>query len=341
VNLTVLELADFLCARLLAGDPAHRLSGFASLDEALSDDIAFFALEGYRAKLASTRAGAVLVPPDFTGDVAEGIALIAVDEPSQAFSSLVEKYAPARPKSAAGVHSSASVHESATLGDNVCVHPNAVVAAGAVLGARTEIGAGAVVGEGAILGKDCIVHANATVAWGSQIGDRVILHSGCVIGADGFGYEFVDGQHQKVEQLGIVELADDVEIGASTTIDRARFGRTRIGEGTKIDNQVQVGHNAVIGRHCVIVAGGALAGSCQIGDYVTIAAQVGVAGHLQIADKVILGARTGVTKSIQKSGMYLGFPHQPAAVERKQVAAARKIPQLLTRVKALEKKLEE
>lgn len=340
MNLTVLELADFLCGKLIFGDPDRKLSGFASLDEALGDDIAFFALENYRSKLATTRAGAVLVPADFEGKVPEGVGVIAVDEPSQAFSALVEKYAPKRQRPEPGVHQAASVHSDATLGKNVSIHANAVIGSGAAIGARTEIGAGAVVGEGAVIGEDCIVHANATVAWGSIIGNRVILHSGCVIGADGFGYEFVDGRHQKVEQLGIVEIADDVEIGACTTIDRARFGRTRIGEGTKIDNQVQVGHNAVIGRHCIIVAGGALAGSCLIGDYVTIAAQVGVAGHLQITDKVILGARTGVTKSIQESGMYLGFPHQPAGVERKQVAAARKIPDLLTRVKALEKKLD-
>ncbi len=340
MNLTVLELADFLCGRLLAGDGDRRLRGFASLDEATREDVAFYALEGYRAKLALTGAGVVLVPADFEGHVPEGVALIAVAEPSQAFSSLVEKYAPPRPKSLVGIHPSAWVDPTAHIGDEVCIAPNAVVGAGAVIGDRTEIGAGAVVGEGVVLGADCILHANATVAWGCVLGKRVILHSGCVIGADGFGYEFVEGRHQKVEQLGIVEIADDVEIGACSTVDRARFGRTRIGEGTKIDNQVQVGHNAVIGKHCIIVAGGAIAGSCLIGDYVTMAAQVGVAGHLQITHQVILGARAGVTKSIHESGMYLGFPHQPAAIERKQIAAARKIGDLLGRVKSLEKALE-
>ncbi|MEZ5327409.1 MAG: UDP-3-O-(3-hydroxymyristoyl)glucosamine N-acyltransferase [Verrucomicrobiales bacterium] len=337
MNLTVLELADFLCGRLLAGNAGHRVCGFASLDEATEEDVAFFALEGYRAKLATTGAGVVLVPSDFEGSVPEGVALIAVSEPSQAFSSLVEKYAPPRPKSISGIHPSAVVDPSAQLGERVCISPNAVVGAGAVIGDRSEIGAGAVIGEGAVLGADCIIHSNATVAWGCVLGSRVILHSGCVVGADGFGYEFVDVRHRKVEQLGIVEIADDVEIGACSTIDRARFGRTRIGEGTKIDNQVQVGHNAVIGKHCIIVAGGAIAGSCLIGDYVTMAAQVGVAGHLQITDKVVLGARAGVTKSIQESGMYFGFPHQPAAVERKQIAAARKVTDLLARLKALEK----
>lgn len=302
----------------------------------MAGDIAFFALENYRSKLGRTRASAVLVPRGFKGDVPEGVGLLEVEDPSSAFSRLVRKYAPLSPQFVAGVHASAQVHESAILADNVCVRPNAVIGAGARVGAGTEIGAGVVIGERVSIGAGCCIHANATVAWGCTLGNRVILHSGCVIGADGFGYDQVDGVHRKVEQLGTVEIADDVEIGACSTVDRARFGRTRIGEGTKIDNQVQVGHNAVIGRHCIIVAGGAIAGSCLIGDHVTIAAQVGVAGHLQIADNVVLGARTGVTKTITDPGMYLGFPHQPAAEERRQIARARQIESLLERVKALE-----
>ena len=167
--------------------------------------------------------------------------------------------------------------------------------------------------------------------------NHVTLHSGSVVGADGFGYEFADGRHRKIEQLGTAEIGDHVEIGACSTIDRARFGRTYIGEGTKLDNQVQVGHNTIIGKHCILVAGTDIAGSVKIGDYVTIAAQVGIAGHLEIADRVVLAARTGVTKGITEPGQYMGFPHQSAGEERKQIVRTRRLGDLISRVKRLEK----
>jgi UDP-3-O-[3-hydroxymyristoyl] glucosamine N-acyltransferase len=175
----------------------------------------------------------------------------------------------------------------------------------------------------------------------SLIGNRVILHSGCVIGADGFGYELVKGRHQKIDQVGIVQLDDDVEVGACTTIDRARFGRTWIGEGSKIDNLVQIAHNVVVGKHSIIVSQTGVSGSTRIGNYVTIAGQVGIAGHLEISDQVMLLAKTGVSKSITAPGAYTGFPAKPLLEGRKMLALPAKIPDIIDRVRALEKKIEE
>ena len=203
MNLSVLELAEFLSGRIVAGDPQRGLSGFASLDEAIGEDIAFFAQESYRSKLGHTRAGAVLVPSGFDGSVPDGVAIVAVEDPSLAFSALVERYAPPRPKSISGIHSTATVDSTAKIGADVCIGSNAVVGAHVVVGDRTEIGAGAVIGERVAIGNDCIIHPNSTIAWGCRVGHRVVLHSGSVIGADGFGYDVVEGRHHKVEQLGI------------------------------------------------------------------------------------------------------------------------------------------
>jgi UDP-3-O-[3-hydroxymyristoyl] glucosamine N-acyltransferase len=168
------------------------------------------------------------------------------------------------------------------------------------------------------------------------LGSGVILHSSVVIGGDGFGYEFSQGRHRKVRQAGIVQIDNEVEIGAGTTVDRARFGRTWIGEGTKIDNLVQIGHNVVIGKHCIIVAGTAIAGSAIVGDYVVIAAQVGIAGHVTVGPQATLAARCGVTRDLPGGQTYLGFPAIPASDEKRRLASINRLPQLQARVKELE-----
>jgi UDP-3-O-[3-hydroxymyristoyl] glucosamine N-acyltransferase len=181
--------------------------------------------------------------------------------------------------------------------------------------------------------------ANSTVHTGCVLGERVILHSSAVIGADGFGYTFEKGRHRKVRQSGIVQIDNDVEVGAGTMIDRARFGRTWIGEGTKIDNLVQIGHNVVIGKHCIVVSCVAIAGSAVIGDYVVIAAQVGIAGHITIGSKSTLAGRAGVTKDVPAGETYLGFPAVPANEERRRIASVNRLPKLVARVSELEARL--
>ncbi|HCN78602.1 MAG TPA: UDP-3-O-(3-hydroxymyristoyl)glucosamine N-acyltransferase, partial [Verrucomicrobiales bacterium] len=315
------------------------ISGFASLKEARAGDLSFYYDTRYRERLEKTRAGAVLVPRD-CANCPPHVACIAVDNPSRAFEKVVDTYGFHAAAFEAGVHPSAVIaagvkHDPA----KVSIGANAVIEAGAELADGVEIGAGCYVGRDAVIGRDSKLFASVTIHEACELGERVILHSGVVIGADGFGYEFDKGRHRKVRQAGIVQIDNDVEIGAGTMVDRARFGRTWIGEGTKIDNLVQIGHNAVIGRHCIIVACCAIAGSAVIGDYVVMAAQCGVAGHVIIGSQITLGARSGVTKDIPDGpATYMGFPAMPVMDERRRLASINRIPALAARVKELEKR---
>jgi len=208
--------------------------------------------------------------------------------------------------------------------------------AGASVGDGSEIGPNSVIGADVVIGRDCHIMSNVAVRERCVLGDRVVLQPGAVIGSDGYGYEFSGGRHVKIDQVGIVEIGDDVEIGANTTVDRARFGKTVIGEGTKIDNLVQIGHNVVIGKHCLIIAQTGIAGSARLEDYVTVAAQAGVAGHVTIGSKAILAGRTGATTSLEGGITYAGMPALPMTEDNKLKAHVRRLPKLLARLKALE-----
>lgn len=337
MEITVSQLAALLDATVRSGELNAVLTGFATLREAGSGDISFFGNERYLPDLRKTRAGAVLVPDAFDGDI-DGVALLSVANPSAAFAEVVKRFTPPPRAFRPGIHPSAVVDPSAVLNPAaVCIGPNAVISAGVEIGDGSEIGALSFVGEGAKLGKGCLMHPRASLNDGCIAGDRVILHSGVVIGSDGFGFEFVNGRHAKIPQVGIVVLEDDVEVGANSTIDRARFGRTVIGEGSKIDNLVQIAHNVVIGKHCIVVALVGIAGSAKIGDYTVIAAQAGVAGHITVAPKCVIAARSGITKSIKEPGQYMGFPATTVAEARRQMVGQRKLPSMLERLGKLEK----
>jgi UDP-3-O-[3-hydroxymyristoyl] glucosamine N-acyltransferase len=216
------------------------------------------------------------------------------------------------------------------------IGPGVVVGSGSVIGGGTRLDANAVIGDGVKIGSGCVIRPNATVTDGCVLGDRVILQPNAVIGSDGYGYEQVDGRHVKLAQVGIVEIGDDVEIGAGSTIDRARFGRTVIGEGTKIDNLVQIAHNVVIGKHCLVVALTGIAGSAKLEDGVVAAAQVGIGGHLTVGAGAVLSARTGVTTSIEGGKTYSGHPARPIMEEQRSRAQVKRLPKLVERVKKLE-----
>ncbi len=308
----------------------------AALDTAGPEDISFLGNEKYLPHFLATRAGAVIVPVgyDFKTD---GPALIAVANPSLAFAAVVSHFAAAANTFRPGIHPTAYVDPAASLDPSkVCIHPGAVVMAGACIGDGTEIAPNAVIQSEAVIGKDCHIGANVSIRERCVIGDRVAIQPGAVIGSDGFGYEFSEGRHVKIDQVGIVEIQNDVEIGANSTIDRARFGKTVIGEGTKIDNLVQIGHNVIIGKHCLIISQSGIAGSSKIEDYVTIAAQVGVAGHVTVGSKAILSARTGVTTNLEGGITYSGKPALPMREDTKFQAHVRRLPNLLARVRALE-----
>ena len=248
------------------------------------------------------------------------------------------KFAPKPITFAAGIHPSAVVDRSAQLGERVSIQPHAVVEAGARIGDDTIIGAGSYVGHETTIGSACLIYPRVTIRERSRIGSRVIIHSGAVIGADGFGFEMVDDRQQKIQQLGIVQIDDDVEIGANTTIDRARFGRTWIRQGVKIDNLVQIAHNVVIGKDSVIVAQSGISGSTRVGQRVMMGGQVGIVGHLEIGDGTAIGAQSGVSKST-RGGAWFGSPAVPLAEAKQQIAWIHRLGKLFARVKEIENKL--
>ena len=332
---TLQELAA-MCGGQLTGDPAQVISGVASLMEATAGEITFFADPRYVPLLHKTQASAVFVPADFSGEMRP--AQIRVANPAKAFAQVVLRLAPEPVQFEPGVHLSAIVHGTAKLGHGVSVQPCAVIEADVTIGDGTVIGAGSYVGRGSTIGPGGLIYPNVTIRERSLIGARVIIHSGAVIGADGFGFEMVEGRYTKIPQTGIVQIDDDVDIGANTTIDRARFGRTWIQQGVKIDNLVQVAHNVIIGEHTAIAAQTGIAGSVRIGKYVLIAGQAGLVGHVEVSDRAVIGAQTGVTKSIG-SGPWLLSPAVPLDEAKQQIAWIHRLGKLFARVKAIEKKL--
>ena len=258
--------------------------------------------------------------------------------PAKAFEQVVVRFAPNPITFAPGVHPSAVVDPTAKLGARVSIQPYAVIEAGVSIGDGTIIGAGTYIGHETSIGVSCRIYPHATIRERSRIGSRVIIHGGVVIGADGFGFEFVGNRHKKIPQLGIVQIDDDVEIGANTTIDRARFGRTWIQDGVKIDNLVQVAHNVVIGKHSIVAAQTGISGSTRVGEHVQMGGQVGIVGHVTIADRTLIGAQSGVSKDIG-GGVWFGYPAMPMPEAKRQIAWVRRLGKLFARVKEIEKKL--
>ena len=329
MQLTARDIARMVRGEL-SGNPDQLVTGLAGLREATPNDVSFLASPRYQAAVKATHAGAVIVARDLKVDFDR--VLIRVDNPSEAFAELVRQVAPPPVTFPPGVHPTAVVASTVRLGKDVSIQPHAVIEDRAVIGDRTIIGAGNYIGHESRVGVDCRFYANVSLRERTMVGDRVILHSGVVLGADGFGYEAVGGTHKKIPQVGNVEIGDDVEIGANSAIDRGRFGRTRIGKGTKIDNLVQIGHNCVVGDHCIICGLVGIAGSTIIGNHVTLAGQVGVAGHLTIGDKSIIMAQAGVTKDVPPGSIMLGAPAIPHKEFKRVNAAIQRLPEILAKL---------
>jgi len=323
------------------GESGGTITGVGSLETAGPGDISFLGNPRYESQLAGTAAGVFLVP---AGDFAnpQGSRLIQLENHSRTFSKVVDFFQ-------SQAHSfEPGISPGAHLSPGVICDPELIqIGAGVVVETGTKIGDGTTISPGCLIsrdveiGKDCFLHPGVIIREGCRIGDRVILQPGCVIGSDGYGFEQVDGRHVKVPQVGIVEIEDEVEVGANACIDRARFGKTLIGEGTKIDNLVQIAHNVKIGKHCLIVAQSGIAGSSRLGNYVTIAAQGGVAGHLELADQSVLSAQSGLLKSISDSGVFMGTPARPMKTEQRKLASLARLPKLRQELQELKKKLEE
>lgn len=322
----------------IIGDPDVGVARVATLQNADQGSVSFLANPRYRAFLADTRASAVILD----SDEAPGCPVTALvcDNPYAVYARVAELLHP-EPAAAPGVHPSAVVSDEASIASTATVAPNAVVEAGARIGERAFVGPCCVVGRAAQIGDDCRLVANVTVCHGVRIGRRVIVHPGAVIGGDGFGIAQTESGWVKVPQLGSVSIGDDVEIGASTTIDRGAVDDTVIAEGVKLDNQIQIAHNVRVGAHTVIAACTGISGSTVIGKRCMIAGAVGFVGHLTIADDVVITGQTMVNRSIAEAGVYSSaLPMDEARRWRKNSARFRRLDELARRVKALEKKLD-
>lgn len=325
---------------ILDGDGDLEIRGVAAIDEADSTEISFVANPKYAPKAAATSAGAVIVSKDW--NTACSASLVRVENPDEAFAKIAMLfYQPPAPP-VPGVHPAAIVADDVTLGKNVSIGPMSVIESGAEIGDHSVISAQCYVGSRCVVGKHVVLHPQVSLRECCVVGDRTILHNGTVIGSDGFGYS-VDqkGVRTKIPQIGIVEIGRDVEIGANVTVDRARFGKTRIGNGVKIDNLVQIAHNVNIGDHSVIIAQVAIAGSTTLEDRVIMAGQSAVAGHLKVGSGAVVGAKAGVTKDVSPGEYVMGLPAIPAAKYKRNMASLALLPKLKERLTALEKKVSE
>ena len=311
------------------------------------DDLVFVDSPRFLADLQASRAGVAIVPEEV--DPPAGMSGIRVRQPALCMAPALGVLSPHQ-RTFHGVSPQAALGEGVELGPEVGIGPQVYIGDGVKIGKGTEIHPGATVGRGSTIGEDCLIHSGVHIYHETTIGSRVIVHSGAVLGADGFGFvqEILSGphaapeeplRHRKVRQVGRVVIEDDVEIGANTTIDRAALDVTRIGRGTKIDDQVMVGHNCSVGRHCILVGQSGISGSTVIGDYVTIAGQAGLAGHLKVGSRVVVGAQSGVTKDIPEGQIVLGSPAIDSRQARKSLTLIDSLPEFKKTIAAHEKRL--
>lgn len=322
---TVAEIAKKI-GGAVEGDENIRISAPADIRNANSEQISFVSNPRYAPAAESTRAGAVIVAKDW--DRPCPATLIRVDNPDKAFASAASLFAKPPVAFKPGIHASAVVDNTASIGQDVFIGPHCVIEENAVIGDNCVIYAGCYIGHGVEIGKNCKLYPNVSIREYAKIGNRTIIHNGTVIGSDGFGYVEEGDARQKVPQNGIVVIGEDVEIGANTTIDRARFGETRIGNGVKIDNLVQIAHNVHIGDNSVVVAQVGISGSTCIGEHVIIAGQAGLTGHLTIGSNVVIGAQSGVNKDVPPGTFVLGSPAYRHDKTKKIFATLARLPAL-------------
>ncbi|MFH2127189.1 MAG: UDP-3-O-(3-hydroxymyristoyl)glucosamine N-acyltransferase [Pseudomonadota bacterium] len=322
----------------LEGPAEREVSGIKGLEDAGPEDLSFLANPKYAPMLEKCRAGVVLV--DREHKVPEGLAIIRVDNPYLAYAQVLTK-ATAKPYVPLGVHPKAVVEPDARLGADCSVHALAYVGAGAELGDRVVVHPGAYLGPGVKVGSDTVIHANAAVYHDCVIGSRCIIHGGVIIGADGYGFVF-DGQgHFKIPQVGIVQIDDDVELGAGTTIDRAANGRTWIQRGVKIDDQVHIAHGCVIGENSLLVAQVGISGSSKLGKGVVLGGKVGVVGHITIGDGAMVGGGSGIAQSVEPGAVVSGYPVMPHRLWLRTRGLVKRLPEIFSRVKKLEDRLDQ
>jgi UDP-3-O-[3-hydroxymyristoyl] glucosamine N-acyltransferase len=331
------ELAELARGKLV-GDGQTPIKGAAPLAEVQAGQITFIDQPEKAAQLARCQAAAAVVP---VGTTAGSLPLIEAENVHAAFVAVLCHFRPQRKKRRIGVSPAAFVSPTARLGQDVDVYPGAFIGDEVEIGAGSTIHSGVQIMAGCKLGTAVTIYPNAVLYEETRVGDRVVIHAAAVLGADGFGYRLVDGRHQPMPQLGHVEIGSDVEIGAGSTIDRGTYGATRIGEGTKIDDQVMIAHNCQVGKHNLICSQVGLAGSSSTGDYVVLAGQAGVRDHVHIGSRAVLGAMSGVIGDVPEDARWLGIP---AVAEKEQwvkQAALGKLPEMRRELRRLERTVEE
>ncbi len=339
---TLSAIAEYLSSQGLAcecaGDVSTRIRAVATLGDAGPDEISFLSNPKYEKALGTTRAGAVVVSK--TQAVPEGRTVLRVADPYAAIMMLIIRIHGYRKHPGKGVHAEAKVDASAQIGENANIMHGATVAAGVSIGRNVVLYPGVYVAAGSRLGDDCVLYPNVVVYDGCMLGNRVTIHANSVIGEDGLGYAPLGRKWHKIPQVGIVEIGDDVEIGASCTIDRATLGRTSIGAGTKFSNLIAIGHGSRIGRDCMFVAQVGIAGSVTVGEHVTMAGKVGVAGHLTIGDDVQIAALSGVMNDIPPNTRAFGQPALPMNEAKRVYAVITRLPEMRDKLKRLEREME-
>ncbi len=341
VAFTPAEIATLVGADRTIGTTTTTVRDIASLTAARAGDLSFLGNVKYKSQVADCVATVLLLPNDYVGEPKAEQVFIHVKNPSVALAKLCARIEHALwPKPAPGIHASAVVAPSARIDPSAHVGPLCVVEDGAQIGPGSVVQASVFVGREAHIGEGCWIMPGCIIAAACSLGKRVRLQPGVVVGSDGFGYEFVKGRHEKIPQIGTVSIEDDVEIGANSTLDRARFSKTVVGEGTKIDNLVQIAHNVVIGKHCILCSQAGIAGSTTLEDYVILAGQAGIGGHITLGKGSKVGGQTGVGSSLEPGSYVNGTPAIPYMLERRLQILHQRLPDLFKRVDILEKKIE-
>ena len=339
MEFTAKQIADFL-GGTVDGDENASVHTFAKIEEGVPGALSFLSNVKYTQYLYSTKSSIILVNKDFKPEQPVSATLVRVDNAYDSLAKLMSLYASMKPAKT-GISSLASVSEKAKIGNNVYIGPFSVIEDGAVIGDNTQIYPSVTIGEGATVGSDCILYPHVTVYYGCKIGNRCILHAGSVVGADGFGFAPTPNGYNKSPQIGIVELEDDVEIGANTCVDRSTMGRTIVRKGVKLDNLVQVAHNVEVGENTVISAQTGIAGSSKIGSWCMIGGQSGISGHITVGNKVNIAAKTGVISSINDGDTIMGYPSIGYRNFLRSSLIFRELPEMNKTIQKLQKEIEE
>lgn len=337
MKFTLGKIAELVRGELLGASDII-ITGISGIKEAKEGDITFLANSKYLPLMYTTRASAIITSKEITESSKP---LIRADNPSLAFTKVVGLIAPNGMKHPKNIHPTAIISSSTKLGKDVAVGAYTIIEDNAEIGSNTIIYGGSYIGHHSKIGGGALIYPHVSIREMTEIGNRVVIHSGAVIGSDGFGFATVKGVQEKIPQIGSVLIEDDVEIGANVTIDRARFDKTIIAKGTKIDNLVQIAHNVVVGENCIIVAQSGVSGSTTLGKRVILAGQAGIVGHITIGDGVVVAAQAGVTKSVPPKTKVSGYPAKPHKEAKRVNACLQRLPEFYKKIKELEDKVKE